>query len=45
MIPYLKDKGHGVEIKSTITGDDSKLATMLFVDDGDFTTLGKRAEI
>ena len=41
MILYLKDKVHRVEIQTEITGDDFKLMTIIFVYDGDFTTLGK----
>ena len=31
LIFYLKKKGHGVEIKTAIIGDDFKLATTIFV--------------
>ena len=44
MILCLKENGHGVEIKTVITGDDLKIVTMMFVEDGEFPTLGKRAD-
>ena len=34
-----------VEIKREITWDDLKLVTMMFVNDGDFSTLGERTYI
>ena len=45
MILYLKEKGYGVEIKTTIIGDNFKLVNMIFVDNGDFKILGKRKDI
>ena len=36
MILYLKEIGHGFEIKTTINRYELKLVTMMFVDDGDF---------
>ena len=44
MIICLKEKVHGVEIKTAIIGDDFKLVTMMFVKDGDFPNLGKRPD-
>ena len=38
IIIYLKYKVNGVEMKTFITGDDFKLITMIFIDDGDFMT-------
>ena len=45
MILHLKEKGHTIEIKTAITGDDLEKATMMFVNNGDFPTLGKRTNI
>ena len=42
MIPYRQDKGHYVEIKTAITGDDFELVTMIFVADVYFPSLGGR---
>ena len=42
LIIYLKEKGHGVEFKTSITGNEFMLVTMMFFYDRDFTTLGKR---
>ena len=42
MIKYLKDKGPRVGIKTSITGNEFRIVTMMFVDDGSFKTLGKR---
>ena len=42
IILYLKDKGSGVEVKTSITGDNFKLVITMFVDNGNFATLGKR---
>ena len=44
LIIYSKDKGHEVEIKTKITGDNFKIATMIFFDSGDFNTLGNRTD-
>ena len=44
LIIYLKDKVNGVEIKTAIIGGDFNLATLMFVNDGDFTNLGKRTD-
>ena len=44
MIIYLKDKEHGGEIKTIITGDILKLVIVTFVDDRYFLTLGKRID-
>ena len=41
LIIYLKQKGHGVGIKTVITGDDFKLMTMMFFENGNFTNFGK----
>ena len=42
MILHLKEKGHTIEIKTAITGDEFNLVTMVFVNDKDFLTLDKR---
>ena len=41
LIIYLKEKLHGVEIKSAITQYDFNQVTMMFVDDRDFPNLRK----
>ena len=45
MIVDLKENGHGVEIKKGITGDDLKLVTTMFVNDGFFLNLGEITDI
>ena len=44
IIIYLKEKIHGVEIKTATRGDYFKLVTMVFVDYRNFPTLGKRTD-
>ena len=45
MVIYLKFKVHGVEIKNPIIGDDFKLTTRMFVNDGGFMNLCNRTDI
>ena len=45
MIPYLKEKVYGFEIKTEIIGGESKLVTMMFLDNGHSPTLGKITDI
>ena len=45
LIVYLKYKVNGVEIITAITGHDFKIATMMFVTDKYFPTLGERTDI
>ena len=45
MILYLKEKGHGIEIKTSIKGEDFKLETMMFVNNGYFNTSRKTTDI
>ena len=40
MIILSKDKVNGVEIKTEINGDEFKLETMMFVENGAFNTSG-----